>query len=235
MPSSSGSTCGPHSLISVYELAVGSTTAVEVRDSSAMRTKSLRIASSVSCSTRRVPVRPPASPVATTGTSSRFSARATLIPLPPARVSPPLARCRWPRWKLGTVSVRSRAALSVTVTIMASASRNPSPHVVRRSLEIPARATGNAGLVDRTGGDDLEARESPRHERGEVVVADPPRGAAEDRRVDGDPRAADSAYLGPAGRSRVPRLHADHARIGAEQVVPCVQPPIAFDRRIAHR
>ena len=53
--SSSGSTCGPHSLISVYELAVGSTTAVDVRDSSAMRTKSLRIASPVSSSTMRVP------------------------------------------------------------------------------------------------------------------------------------------------------------------------------------
>src|SRR5947207_6202226 len=167
MSSSSGSTCGPHSLISVYELAVGSTTAVEVRDSSAMRTKSLRIASPVSSSTMRVPVRPPASPVATTGTSSRFSARATLIPLPPARVSPPLARCRWPRWKLGTVSVRSRAALSVTVTIMASGSRNPSPHVVRRSLQIPARAAANAGLVDRTGGDERCAR----HELAPLVDA----------------------------------------------------------------
>ena len=85
-------TFGPHSLISVYELSVGSTTAVEVRDSSPIRTKSLRIASAVSSSTMRVPVRPPASPVATTGTSSRFRARATLIPLPPASVSTWLAR-----------------------------------------------------------------------------------------------------------------------------------------------
>ena len=40
-----------------------------------------------------------------------------LIPLPPASVSPALARCRWPRWKFGTVSVRSSAAFMVTVTI----------------------------------------------------------------------------------------------------------------------
>jgi hypothetical protein len=65
----------------------------------------------------RVPVPPPARPVATTGTPSRLSARATLIPFPPASDSPWLARCRWPRWKFGTVSVRSSAALSVTVTI----------------------------------------------------------------------------------------------------------------------
>ena len=66
-------TSGPHSLISVCVPAVGSTTAVDVRDSAAMRTKSLRIASEVSSSMIRVPVRPPASPVATTGTSRIFS------------------------------------------------------------------------------------------------------------------------------------------------------------------
>jgi len=87
---------------------VGSTTIVDVRDSCTIRTKSLRIASPVSSSTMRVPVRPPTSPVATTGTSSAFSARATLIPLPPAAVNAALARCRWPSWKFGTVSERSR-------------------------------------------------------------------------------------------------------------------------------
>ena len=66
----------------------------------------------------RVPVAPPTRPVATTGTPSAFSARATLMPLPPASVTPALARCRCPRWKFGTVSVRSIAALSVTVTII---------------------------------------------------------------------------------------------------------------------
>ena len=65
-----------------------------------------------------MPVWPPARPVATTGTPSVFSARATLIPLPPASARPALARWRWPRWKFGTVSVRSIAALSVTVTII---------------------------------------------------------------------------------------------------------------------
>jgi len=65
----------------------------------------------------RVPVLPPASPVATTGTSSSFSARATLIPLPPASVRTSLDRWRYPIWKTGTVSVRSSAALAVTVTI----------------------------------------------------------------------------------------------------------------------
>jgi len=89
-----------------------------VRDSSSIRTKSLRIASPDSSSRMRVPVRPPTSPVATTGTSSSFRARAMLIPFPPASVRAWLARCRWPSWKFGTVSVRSIAALRVTVTIM---------------------------------------------------------------------------------------------------------------------
>ena len=82
------STCGPHSLISVYVPPVGSTTAVDVRDSSPILTKSLRIPSRVSSQTIRAPVRPPASPVATTGTSIRFSALAMLMPLPPASVRP---------------------------------------------------------------------------------------------------------------------------------------------------
>ena len=52
----------PHSLISVCVPAVGSTTAVDVRDSAAIRTKSLRIASAVSSSMIRVPVRPAREP-----------------------------------------------------------------------------------------------------------------------------------------------------------------------------
>ena len=115
--SSTAVTSGPHSLISVCVPAVGSTTAVDVRDSAAIRTKSLRIASDVSSSMIRVPVRPPASPVATTGISRIFSVRATLIPLPPASTSTSLERWRNPIWKTGTVSVRSSAAFVVTVTI----------------------------------------------------------------------------------------------------------------------
>ncbi len=55
-------TAGPRSLISVCSPVVGSSTAVLVRDSSRMRTKSLRIDSSLSASTIRVPVAPPAKP-----------------------------------------------------------------------------------------------------------------------------------------------------------------------------
>jgi hypothetical protein len=104
-------------LISVYVLLVGSTTAVVVRDSPSMRTKSLRIASPVRRSTIRIPACPPARPVATTGTPSSLSARATFRPLPPASGRPARARCRCPRWKFGTVIVRAKAALRVTVTI----------------------------------------------------------------------------------------------------------------------
>jgi hypothetical protein len=63
---------------------VGSITAVEVRDSPRMRTKSFRRPSLVSRSTIWTPVRPPARPVQTTGMPSRLSALATLMPLPPA-------------------------------------------------------------------------------------------------------------------------------------------------------
>jgi hypothetical protein len=73
-------------LISVCSPVVGSSTEVFVRDSSRIRTKSLRIASSVSCSTICVPVMPPAKPVAITGWPSVFSVRAMFTPLPPAIV-----------------------------------------------------------------------------------------------------------------------------------------------------
>src|SRR4051794_25051707 len=66
----------------------------------------------------RVPVGPPATPVAITGWPSFFRARATLTPLPPA-----IERCSTERWrrpsrKFGTANVRSIAALSVTVMII---------------------------------------------------------------------------------------------------------------------
>ncbi len=84
--SSCSVTSGPFSLISVCSPLVGSSTAVFVRDSSLIRTKSLRIASPVSASTIRVPVAPPAKPVAMTGWPSVFSVRATFTPLPPGSV-----------------------------------------------------------------------------------------------------------------------------------------------------
>ncbi len=88
-----------------------------VRDSSRMRTKSLRIDSAVSCSTIRVPVGPPAKPVAMTGWPSVLSVRATLTPLPPGIVVCSTVRCRRPSRKFGTESDLSIAALSVTVMI----------------------------------------------------------------------------------------------------------------------
>src|SRR6202023_2639792 len=111
-------TAGPRSLISVCSPVVGSSTEVFVRDSSRMRTKSLRIDSSVSCSTMCVPVAPPAKPVAITGWPSSFSVRAMFTPLPPAVVRCSTVRWRRPSWKLGTESDLSIAALSVTVMIM---------------------------------------------------------------------------------------------------------------------
>ena len=111
-------TDGPRSFISVCWPVVGSSTEVLVRDSSRMRTKSLRIASSVSCSTMCVPVAPPAKPVAITGWPSAFSVRAMFTPLPPAIVRCSTVRWRLPSWKFGTESDLSIAALSVTVMII---------------------------------------------------------------------------------------------------------------------
>src|SRR4051794_29789187 len=82
-----------------------------------IRTKSLRIDSPVSCSTIRVPVGPPAKPVAMTGWPSVLSVRATLTPLPPGMVVWSTVRWRRPRRKFGTDRDLSIAALRVTVMI----------------------------------------------------------------------------------------------------------------------
>src|SRR3954471_11402732 len=128
---SCGETFGPRSLISVCSPVVGSITAVLVRDSSPMRTKSLSTFICVSWSTIRVPVAPPASPVAITGAPSRLSTRATLTPLPPGIVVCSTVRWRRPSRKFGTDSVLSMAVLSVTVMIM--------------RLAPPRRGCGGAG------------------------------------------------------------------------------------------
>jgi hypothetical protein len=104
-------------MISVCVIVVGSTTAVEVRDSPPMRTKSMRKFSRCRPSMICWPARPPTRPVMTTGCPRDLSARAMLTPLPPGSVRLSLARCRKPVWKLGTVSVLSTAALGVTVMI----------------------------------------------------------------------------------------------------------------------
>src|SRR4029077_10810563 len=81
------------------------------------RMKSVSTDSECSCSITLVPVGPPTKPAAITGRPSRLSARATLMPLPPATVRLSTARWRWARRKFGTATVRSTAALSVTVRI----------------------------------------------------------------------------------------------------------------------
>src|SRR6476660_9847889 len=114
---SSGLTAGPRSLISVCSPEVGSITARLIRVSAAIRVKSVSTDSSRSCSSTRAPVGPPTKPVAITGRPSRLSARATLMPLPPATVRLSTARWRRPRRKFGTATVRSIAAFKVTVRI----------------------------------------------------------------------------------------------------------------------
>jgi len=73
--SSWGEMAGPRSLISVCSPVVGSSTAVLVRDSSRIRTNELSTASSLRASTIRLPVAPPARPVAITGWPRRLIAR----------------------------------------------------------------------------------------------------------------------------------------------------------------
>ena len=122
-------------------------TAVDVRDSSSIRTRSLSTASSLSSSRMRRPLRPPTRPVATTGTPSRLRARATMTPLPPASVSFSLARWRCPRWKFGTVRIRSSAVFIVTVTIKPRPPvplAEPAADVVERPLRVPAYAPEGA-------------------------------------------------------------------------------------------
>src|SRR5262245_2673600 len=112
----------------------------------------------------RVPVRPPASPVATTGWSSRFSARATLIPFPPASVTTSLARWRCPSWRIGTVSERSSAALRVTVTITGrvSSSGYEAGEMMERSTCHEARLGERSRLRDIAVGDQRRAGDEAR-------------------------------------------------------------------------
>ena len=92
------------------------------------------------------------------GRPSSFSARATLTPLPPATVRDSTARWRWPSRKFGTATVRSIAALRVTVRIT-SAARS-------RLLELraPASAT-DASRARRRRTDDQRPRRRRRRAR----------------------------------------------------------------------
>ena len=120
----------------------------------------------------RVPVRPPASPVATTGTSRILSARATLMPFPPASVSTSLERWRKPIWNTGTVSVRSSAAFVVTVTITTRSPRRSPPSVWRttgpsRGNRRRRRSRPRRGSTTRRD----DSRRRPRHGRRSGSVA----------------------------------------------------------------
>src|SRR5215212_1408152 len=153
---SSGLTAGPRSLISVCSPEVGSITARLIRVSAAILVKSVSTDSSCSCSSTRDPVGPPTKPVAITGRPSRLSARATLIPLPPATVRLSTARWRCPRRKFGTATVRSIAAFRVTVRITW---RSPdfAPRFLPTDYPVPQ---------DRR---DHEYHEHPNHDRYPVV------------------------------------------------------------------
>src|SRR5215210_1337027 len=111
-------TSGPYSLISVGVPAIGSTIAVEVREYRSIATRSNGMVASERPSRMASPLRPPANPVARTGTSRVLRDLATLTPFPPASVMLSGALCLWPSVRLGTTSVLATAALRVTVSIM---------------------------------------------------------------------------------------------------------------------
>ena len=80
-----------------------------------------------------------------TGCPSCFRARATFTPLPPGSRSEALARWFAPSWKLGTRTVRSRAALRVIVTIMGRATPRPA-RTRSQMLGDPAPSAATSGL-----------------------------------------------------------------------------------------
>src|SRR5437764_13128560 len=176
---SSGRTSGPRSLISVCSPEVGSTTARFVRDSPSIAVYAFRIGSPVSRARMRVPVEPPARPVAITGRPSSFRARATLTPFPPANVRDSTARWRFPRRKLGTATVRSIAALRVTVRITSIAPCGPLSGPLTLLAPGAERHRGDA-YHDREG----RRREDPHHRpwaRDRVVDASDERAPLGDR------------------------------------------------------
>src|SRR5688572_14814714 len=97
---------------------MGSMMAVEVREYPSISTRSNGMAASERPSRMASPLRPPANPAASTGTSRVLRDLATLTPFPPANVMLSGALCLWPSVRLGTTSVLATAALRVTVRIM---------------------------------------------------------------------------------------------------------------------
>src|SRR5262249_4259566 len=150
-----------------------------------------------------------------------------LIPFPPASVSAWLARCRCPSWKLGTVSVRSMAALRVTVTITAS---HPPEEVRERASDVPADAARKPGRRDRARRHERARSDEPAAARGRARPdRRPALGRANEAPRDDDllhertpaPDGAEewaggAKIAGPAaeagGRARVGAARADHGR-----------------------
>src|SRR5215217_4802521 len=97
---------------------MGSMMAVEVPEYPSISTRSNGMAASERPSRMASPLRPPANPAASTGTSRVLKDLATLTPFPPASVMLSGALCLWPSVRLGTTSVLATAALRVTVSIM---------------------------------------------------------------------------------------------------------------------
>src|SRR5918911_122324 len=97
---------------------MGSMMALEVREYPSISTRSNGMAASERPSRMASPLRPPANPAASTGTSRVLRDLATLTPFPPASVMLSGALCLWPSVRLGTTSVLATAALRVTVSIM---------------------------------------------------------------------------------------------------------------------
>lgn len=73
-----------------------------------------------------LPVQPPMSPIATLSASSAWSARERLNPFPPQASLEAISRITPPKVMQGTVRVRSKLGLTVTVMLMAAA-LNPYP------------------------------------------------------------------------------------------------------------
>src|SRR6266536_1109207 len=116
-------TSGPGSFTAV---AAPSDTMVTVRRDGPAMSKSVSRNPAARTSNRMAaPVSPPTNPVTMVSWPSACSTRATLTPLPPARMSTAVGRCVAPRRSAGTWYVTSSAALSVTVRITAP------PHPLR--------------------------------------------------------------------------------------------------------
>ena len=168
----------------------------------------------LSSSTIRVPVRPPARPGRDDRDAELLERPRDVEPLPPASVTAALARWRWPSWKFGTVSVRSTAALSVTVTIMTPThvSHDQAWRAARPRVQ-PTRAA-TAGLLDRAGGDERAPGDHAAAGR-DGDDAEPL--ALADRQLDGH-RRDDALHERPADPDDAPRRLGRDERDGGAAV-----------------